>query len=93
MVVGSPKGAAVMSRVELFEAIRRGDRREDLSIRLLAHRHHVHRRAVRAALASATAPPRKPARTSDEHRLIPVRDDDCRIGDSVRSAVLRRSKL
>jgi len=47
------------SRVELFEAIRRDARREDLSVRALAERHGVHRRTVRAALASAVPPPRK----------------------------------
>jgi transposase len=46
--------------VELFEAIRRDRRREGLSIRELAHRHRVHRRTVRQALASAVPPPRKP---------------------------------
>ena len=41
------------SKVELFAAIRRDARVEDLSIRELADRHHVHRRTVRQALASA----------------------------------------
>jgi transposase len=50
----------VPSRVELFERIRRDRRVEGLSIRELAERHRVHRRAVRAALASAVPPPRKP---------------------------------
>jgi hypothetical protein len=50
----------VRSRVELFEAIRRDRRRDGLSIRELAARHGVHRRAVRQALASAVPPPRKP---------------------------------
>jgi hypothetical protein len=45
--------------VELFEAIRRDHRREELSIRQLAGRHRVRRRAVRQALASAVPPPRK----------------------------------
>lgn len=48
------------SRVELFERIRRDRRVEGLSIRALAERHRVHRRAVRAALVSAVPPPRKP---------------------------------
>jgi len=39
------------SRVELFEQIRRDRDREGLSIRALAERHGVHRRAVRQALA------------------------------------------
>ncbi len=47
------------SRVELFEQIRRDGRVEELSIRELADRHHVHRRTVRQALASAVPPPRK----------------------------------
>jgi transposase len=50
--------------VELFELIRRDRRLEQLSIRELADRHGVHRRAVRQALESAVPPPRKqyPAR-------------------------------
>lgn len=53
------------SRVELFEAIRRDARREELSVRALAERHGVHRRTVRAALASAVPPARKvPVRRS-----------------------------
>ena len=47
------------TRVELYEAIRRDFRLEDLSIRALAERHAVHRRTVRAALASAVPAPRK----------------------------------
>ena len=47
------------SRVELFEQIRRDWRAEGSSIRELADRHHVHRRTVRQALASAVPPPRK----------------------------------
>ena len=47
------------SRVEIFEAIRRDHRREELSIRQLADRHRVHRRTVRQALVSAVPPPRK----------------------------------
>jgi len=46
------------SRVELFEQIRR-DWAGEVSIRGLAVRHHVHRRTVRQALASAVPPPRK----------------------------------
>jgi len=45
--------------VEVFEAIRRDHRREELSIRQLADRHRVHRRTVRQALESAVPPPRK----------------------------------
>jgi transposase len=49
----------VRSSVELFEAIRRDQRREGLSIRELAQRYHVHRRTVRTALRCAVPPPRK----------------------------------
>src|SRR3954468_20549528 len=60
------------SRVELFAAIRRDARIDGLSIRELADKHHVHRRTVRDALASAIPPPRKtPARTSP--RLEPFK--------------------
>lgn len=48
-----------MSRVELYERIRIDNREEGLSIRALAERHHVHRRNVREALASAVPPERK----------------------------------
>ncbi len=47
------------SRVELFAAIRRDARVEELSIRQLAEKHRVHRRTVRQALGSAQPPPRK----------------------------------
>ena len=47
------------SRVELFEQIRRDHDREGFSIRELARRHGVHRRAVRQALGSAVPPARK----------------------------------
>lgn len=54
-----------MSRVELFERIRRDNQREGMGVRALAHRYRVHRRTVRQALASATPPERKVAeRTS-----------------------------
>ncbi|MBV8295963.1 MAG: IS21 family transposase [Acidimicrobiia bacterium] len=53
-----------MSRVELYERIRK-DNRSGLSIRALAAKHRVHRRTVREALASATPPERKtPERVS-----------------------------
>jgi transposase len=45
--------------VELYERIRKDNRTEGLGIRALAARHHVHRRTVREALASATPPERK----------------------------------
>jgi len=46
--------------VEQFERIRRDARDEGLSIRALADKHRVHRRTVRAALADAVPPARKP---------------------------------
>ncbi len=49
-----------MSRVELYEAIRR-DHREGLSIRALADKHRVHRRTVREAVRSAVPPGRRTA--------------------------------
>jgi transposase len=55
------------SRVELFEQIRRDRDREGLSIRALAARHGVHRRAVRQALAS----PVPPAKRSPASRPAP----------------------
>ena len=47
-----------MSRVALFEKIRRG-RRQGVSIRGLADIHGVHRRTVRQAIADAVPPERK----------------------------------
>ena len=47
------------SRVELSGQIRRDWRAGGPSIRELTDRHHVHRRTVRQALASAVPPPRK----------------------------------
>jgi transposase len=47
------------SRVELSGQIRRDWRAGGSSIRELADRHHVHRRTVRQALASALPPPRR----------------------------------
>lgn len=45
--------------MEQFEQIRRDHAREGLSIRELAKRHGVHRRAVRQALESAIPPPKR----------------------------------
>ncbi len=56
------------SRVEQFEQIRRDHEQEDLSIRALAARHGVHRRAVRQALAAALPPPKR----QPEGRPAPV---------------------
>jgi transposase len=49
----------VESRVEQFEQIRRDRDREGLSIRGLARRHGVHRRAVREALLSPVPPAKR----------------------------------
>ena len=48
-----------MSRVELYERIRRDHRDEGASIHELSRRYEVHRRTVREAIASSTPPPRK----------------------------------
>jgi transposase len=48
-----------MSRVELFERIRRDGRLEGMGVRALARKHGVHRRTVRQALMSAVPPERK----------------------------------
>ena len=47
-----------MSRVELFERIRR-DRRDGVSIRELSRRYGVHRRTVRQAISDAVPPKRE----------------------------------
>ena len=47
-----------MSRVKLFETIRR-EHRDGASIRGLADTHRVHRRTVRQAIDDAVPPPRK----------------------------------
>ena len=49
----------MVSRMELFEQIRRDRDREGLSIRALAERHGVHRRAVRQALVSPVPPAKR----------------------------------
>jgi len=48
-----------MSRVELFESIRRDARHQGMGIRALARTYRVHRRTVRQALMSAVPPERK----------------------------------
>jgi transposase len=57
------------SRVELFEQIRRDRDREGLSIRALAARHGVHRRAVRQALASSVPPAKRAPASRPAPRL------------------------
>jgi transposase len=64
-----------VSRVEQFEQIRRDHAREELSIRELARRHGVHRRAVRQALDSAipspkSAPEVRPAPKLGRYRAV-----------------------
>jgi hypothetical protein len=59
--------------VEQFEAIRRDYAREELSIRALARRHGVHRRAVRQALADPVPPPKRPPSSRPAPKLRPYR--------------------
>lgn len=61
------------SRVEQFEQIRRDRDREGLSIRALAERHGVHRRAVRQALASPLPPPKRAPVSRPAAKLGPYR--------------------
>ncbi|MGH7477838.1 MAG: IS21 family transposase, partial [Longimicrobiales bacterium] len=61
------------SRVALFEQIRRDREREGLSIRELARRHGVHRRAVRQALGAALPPTRKRPQGRPAPKLGPYR--------------------
>lgn len=49
-----------MTKVELYELIRRANKLEGIGIRALARRFKVHRRTVRAALRDARPAPRKP---------------------------------
>jgi transposase len=71
------------SRVELFEQIRRDWRAGGSSIREMAVRHHVHRRTVRQALASAVPPPRKayPPRPPADDRPYPAIIDGWLLAD------------
>jgi hypothetical protein len=61
----------VGSRVEQFEQIRRDRDREGLSIRALAERHGVHRRAVRQA--SPLPPPKRAPVSRPAPKLGPYR--------------------
>jgi hypothetical protein len=63
----------VGSRVEQFEQIRRDRAREGLSIRALAARHGVHRRAVRQAWASPLPPLKRVAVGRSAPKLGPYR--------------------
>ena len=68
--------------MELFAAIRRGPRVDGLSIRELADKHHVHRRTLRQALASAVPPPRRTqARTSPRLEPFKAAIDEMLRGD------------
>jgi transposase len=63
----------VLSRVQLFERIRRDHRLEPgVSVRELARRHGVHRRTVREALGSALPPERKKPAGTRTLALEPV---------------------
>lgn len=59
--------------MEQFEQIRRDHAREGLSIRELAKRHGVHRRAVRQALDSAVPPPKRAPRHRPAPKLDPFK--------------------
>jgi transposase len=59
--------------VEQFEQIRRDRDREGLSIRALAERHGVHRRAVRQALASPLPPAKRSPVSRPAPKLGPFR--------------------
>jgi transposase len=59
--------------VEQFEAIRRDHAREGLSVRELARRHGVHRRAVRQALESPVPPAKRAPQVRPAPALGPFR--------------------
>jgi transposase len=69
--------------MEQFEQIRRDHAREELSIRELAKRHGVHRRAVRQALESAIPPPKRAPESRPAAKLGPYRQviDEILIAD------------
>jgi len=62
-----------VTRVEQFEQIRRDRAHGGLSIRELARRHGVHRRAVRQALKSAVPPPKRAPERRPAPKLGPYR--------------------
>jgi transposase len=62
------------SRVETFEQIRRDRDREGLSIRALAERHGVHRRAVRQALVAPLPPVKSKPRSRPAPKLGAYRE-------------------
>jgi hypothetical protein len=66
-------------RVALFEAIRRDPHRDGLSIRDLARRHGVHRRAVRQALASPAPLAKRSPRSRPAPKLGDVPSADRRV--------------
>jgi transposase len=70
--------------VEQFEQIRRDQALEGLSIRALARRHGVHRRAVRQALESPLPPPKRSPASRPAPKLGPYRAliDEWLDGDS-----------
>jgi transposase len=59
--------------VEQFEQIRRDRAQEGMSIRALARRHGVHRRAVRQALSSPVPPSKRPPESRPVPKLGPYR--------------------
>ena len=71
------------SRVELFEQIRRDRDRDGLSIRALAVKHGVHRRAVRQALESSVPRAKRRPETRPAPKLGAYREliDEWLIGD------------
>jgi transcriptional regulator with XRE-family HTH domain len=71
--------------MEQFEQIRRDRDREGLSIRALAERHGVHRRAVRQALESAVPPPKRVPVSRPAPKLGAYRSviDEWLLGDRV----------
>jgi transposase len=75
----------VGSRVQLFEQIRRDRDRDGLSIRALAAKHGVHRRAVRQALVSAVPPAKRRPQSRPAPKLGEYREliDEWLIADQL----------